>query len=367
MAKMDLSYGHSPFPFSERPTLPHIDAFQDNAKLKVSKESIHMSPVSKPTERLSLENNDKYGYFTVKDIRQVYRFMKSCGSDESYGITLDEMESAFRKVKRAHKNKDEEYHARRLMNTFEFLLKIKSLTPKMWFKEVDTSQANKGDGKLTWLEFETGMNKLCEDLGASLFTKHDLTIMLKYLDPNGDGDLSYQEVSKGFRRIHRTADCKAIMMSSGPIIPYLQDFMRDRQIRVRDLFNFLDIKNKKAISLEVLCEGIERVGAFTEPVMLSTDYADKPNDSAAIARTNYKAPQSADRVSELRGRKSPSQHPLRSTSNHLPPLCDGLLGTKDINAGTSEADLNRSAALKAKTHRDYQNQVKKHFRVYDDW
>lgn len=294
------------------------------------------------------------------------------------------------------------------MNTFEFLLKIKQITPKQWFKTVDTSQANKGDGKLTWLEFESGMNRLCEDLGAALFTKHDLTIMLKYLDPNGDGDLSYHEVTKGFSRIHQMADCKAVILNSGPIIPYLQDFMRERQIRVRDLFNFLDIKNKKSVTLEVFSDGIARVGAFIQPSdqlndpALSTELNEEEPSTIFGQQQNqnqnqqnqqqqqqqglaitlptpnspsnniFSPPHSADSTSFKRKHQK-HQKELRNRSQiHLPPVKlpnDRSLSSPSLTSGSTGRGTSASSSheLDAQSIRGYERQVQKQFREYDDW
>lgn len=245
---MDLSYGHSPFPFSDRPALPHIDHHVTIDKLKSRRflTDTDPRPIQDSREDDAIES---YGYFTLKEIKNVYKFIKLCGipDERRFGISLDELESGFRKVRRARQSKDEESSARRLMNTFEFLLKLKRLTPKAWFKLMDTSQANKGDGKLTRLEFETGMARTCEELGATLFLKHELQSMVKYMDPNGDGDLSYMEVQHGFEKIHRTSESSDVIVQSGPIMLYLLDFMHEQQIRVRDLFNFMDLKNRKVV------------------------------------------------------------------------------------------------------------------------
>jgi hypothetical protein len=379
---MDLSYGRSPFPFSDRPVLPHIDAYQDNQKLKVSKESLTSSQTlhHQPNQN-HLDPQTLYGYYTVKDIRHAFKFIKG-NNDEIYGFTLDELETAFRKVKRAIKNREEEYSARRLMNTFEFLLKIKGITTKQWFKIVDTSQANKGDGKLTWLEFEAGMNNLCTDLGASSFSKHDLITMLRYLDPNGDGDLSYHEVTKGFYRIHQMADCKAIMLNSGQIIPYLQDFMRERQIRVRDLFNFLDIKNKKSVTLEVFCEGIARVASFISPEgaeeqQTLQDLKDEEENeeqqqqqslsitvsSPSLHSETYPGSRSPPRTADSNLMKKKLHRELVSRSQmRLPPV---KYQSKLSQDSGSQANFSFSGQISSQ--RGYERQVKKQFREYDDW
>ena len=348
---LDLSYGHSPFPFSDRPVLPHVNAFQDNEKLRVSVRYHHQRSHPQLNEHGLEHDGQIFGHYTLKEIKYVYNFIKSCGSNDGYGISLDEMESAFRKVRRAHKNKDEEAYARRLMNTFEFLLKVKSVSPKVWFKEVDTSQANKGDGKLTWLEFETGMNKLCIDLGATPFNKHDLNAILKYMDPNGDGDLSYHEVSRGFRRIQQPADCEAIIEASGPIMSYLQDFMRDRQIRVRDLFNTFDIRNKKSVPLDVFCDGMSRIASF----MSSNPTTARRDQDHAVA------PRSAHAVMVR-------NHEVGESFGSLPPLSQGPgPSTAERKTRSSGDPLSSPMASRSRTQRDYRRHVRRHFREYDDW
>jgi hypothetical protein len=397
---MDLSYGHSPFPFSDRPVLPHIDAYQENRKLKIIKDHLSASKSLRShhenhQQQLTLsshhlDNETYYGYFLLKDIKHVFKFIKSSTphstiADQNYGFTLDELEIAFRKVKRAIKNREEEYYARRLMNTFEFLLKIKGSTPKQWFKLVDTSQANKGDGKLTWLEFEAGMNNLCSDLGAQLFSKHDLIVMLKYLDPNGDGDLSYHEVTKGFLRIHQMADCKAIILDSGPIIPYLQEFMRERQIRVRDLFNFLDIKNKKSVTLEVFCEGIARVASFISPdsseqQINQEELNEEENGQQPLSLTvpspslhsnsqSPSPPKSADSSfmkkklhRELVSRSKIHLPPVKHRSNNFESTSQSSLSPSHLNNSSTSFGYSQQSS-----QRGYERQVKKQFREYDDW
>jgi hypothetical protein len=380
---MDLSYGRSPFPFSDRPVLPHIDAYQDNQKLKVSKENFSSSQSNHiRQENHHLDPQRYYGYYCVRDIKHAFKFIKG-DHDEVYGFTLDELETAFRRVKRAIKTREEEYSARRLMNTFEFLLKIKGITTKQWFKLVDTSQANKGDGKLTWLEFEAGMNSLCSDLGAALFSKHDLITMLRYLDPNGDGDLSYHEVTKGFTRIHQMADCKTIMLNSGQIIPYLQDFMKERQIRVRDLFNFLDIKNKKSVTFEVFCEGIGRVASFISPESAEQQQSlQELNDedeeeqqqslSLTISSPSLHSDQSRSppRTADSTFMKKKLHRELMSRSKmRLPPVKhQSKLGdSKASGAATSLSSPTQANFGQLSSQRGYERQVKKQFREYDDW
>ena len=130
---MSSNCGFSPFPFLNRPELPPIDrgAYLSNTSKDVP---LH-SPISttKPINNL----NNIYGDFTFKQIRSFYNYVKRCGDgDLNFGITLDEFDGVFRKYNRALKQKDEEYQARQVMNTFQFLLKLKGKTAKQWFEYI---------------------------------------------------------------------------------------------------------------------------------------------------------------------------------------------------------------------------------------
>ena len=370
---MDLSYGHSPFPFSDRPSLPDIDNHVTNDKLKsrqfvqAGSGTVPQQPVEDAREE---EVAESYGYFTLKEIKGVYKFIKHCGIPEErrFGISLDELESGFRKVRRARQSKDEEASARRLMNTFEFLLKLKRMTPKAWFKMVDTSQANKGDGKLTPLEFETGMARTCHELGATLFLKHELQSMIKYMDPNGDGDLSYMEVQYGFEKIHKSSESSDIILQSGPIMLYLLDFMHDQQIRVRDLFNFMDLKNRKVVELQNLCDGIDRIAAFLQPNQtLIEEYGSLKRNLGPIKPVSSLA--EADSVHVPLARKKKRSHAQQEKR-----------GSQGGTGGLPNVNTRRSASANSlstggfmplspirRTQKDYDKQVKKNFSLYNDW
>jgi hypothetical protein len=367
---MDLSYGHSPFPFSERPTLPHIDNHLTNDKLK-SRRFLTDSDPQPVVDTREDEVAESYGYFTLKEIKAVYKFVKSCGipDERRFGISLDELESGFRKVRRARQSKDEESAARRLMNTFEFLLKLKRLTPKAWFKLMDTSQANKGDGKLTRLEFETGMARTCEELGATKFLKHELQSMVKYMDPNGDGDLSYMEVQSGFEKIHRTSESSDIILKSGPIMLYLLDFMHEQQIRVRDLFNFMDLKNRKVVELENLCDGLDRIAAFLKPSQaLIEEYSSLKRNLGPIAPVNSLEEADSVHVAKPRKKKLLITQQERANKSQSESTLPGVNTRRSASASNINLDGGFVPLSPIRrTQKEYDKQVKKNFSLYNDW
>jgi len=368
---MDLSYGHSPFPFSDRPTLPHIDNHVTNDKLK-SRRFLTENEPRPVQESRDEEVAESYGYFTLKEIKAVYKFIKSCGvpDERRFGISLDELENGFRKVRRARQSKDEEAAARRLMNTFEFLLKLKRLTPKAWFKLMDTSQANKGDGKLTRLEFETGMARTCEELGATLFLKHELQSMVKYMDPNGDGDLSYMEVQNGFEKIHRSSESSDVILKSGPIMLYLLDFMHDQQIRVRDLFNFMDLRNKKVVEIENLCDGLDRIAAFLKPNQaLIEEYGALKRHLGPVPPVNSLAEADSVHVARPRKKKLLITQQERANTTQSEATLPDVNNRRSHSASASNMNPGGFVPLSPirRTQKEYDKQVKKNFSVYNEW
>lgn len=366
---MDYSSNHSPFPFSQRPSLPHIDKHLTNEKLK-SRQFIQLDTHQLDPEVESQEEEiaDSYGYFTYKEIKDVYKFIKDCGKldERRFGISLDELVSAFRKVRRARQSKDEEEDARRLMNTFEFLLKLKRTSPKIWFKTMDTSQANRGDGKLTRLEFEAGMNKTCQELGASLFLKHELQAMIKYMDPNGDGDLSYKEVQSGFDKIHRTSESTEVILKSGPIMLYLLDFMHEQQIRVRDLFNFMDLKNRKVVEMQDLCSALDRIAAFLKPSQsLIEEYGQMKRNLGPM-----KPVRSLDEADNIHASPPPKKKVVLPKANSFKQTLPGA-ALPSINTGATWSSTDRSGFVPMspvkRTPKQYDKHVKKKFRQHNAW
>ena len=364
---MDLSYGHSPFPFSDRPKLPDIDNHVTIDKLK-SRQFLQTNTSSSRQLQETREEDvaESYGYFTLKEIKSVYKFIKSCGKQDErrFGISLDELEAAFRKVRRARQSKDEEDAARRLMNTFEFLLKLKRMTPKAWFKLMDTSQANKGDGKLTRIEFEAGMAKTCTELGATLFHKHELQSMIKYMDPNGDGDLSYMEVQSGFERIHGPSDSSEVISKSGPIMLYLLDFLHDQQIRVRDLFNFMDLKNKKVVELPNLCYGMDRIAAFLQPSeALIEEYDSLKRDLGPVSRIGSLKEADSVHAPPPRKKKQLLKNDQTASSTTLPQVNT----RKNMSASATFSSGFVPLSPIRRTQKDYDKEVQKNFSVYNEW
>lgn len=141
------------------------------------------------------------------------------------------------------------------MRTFRFLLQLSNKSPEQWFVETDTTP----DCKLTWSEFEAGMQKLCTDLGGAMFSKNGLLAMLRYMDPFCLGELTAPEVKAAFKRIKLPSKSGVILSEAGEVFTFLQEFIQQRAVRVQDLFNLFDIERRKAVDFRDFCFGIDRL------------------------------------------------------------------------------------------------------------
>lgn len=247
---------------SEVPRLPSPSAHFTNRKVL---DMLHpKNHRKKRTERCNVEldpldgelaEDASYGGFSASQIKQTYDFLAMEAEDSSRGLCAEDFEAAFRKVKRARKQKSMEEEARKFMRTFRFLLQLSNKSPEQWFVETDTTP----DCKLTWSEFETGMQKLCSDLGGAMFSRNGLLAMLRYMDPLCLGELTAPEVKAAFKRIKLPSKSGVILTEAGDVFTFMQTFVQHRAVRVQDLYGIFDVYRAKVISLKDFCVGIERL------------------------------------------------------------------------------------------------------------
>jgi hypothetical protein len=221
-----------------------------------------VDPISLKPKEDELNDELIFGGFSVKQIRETFAFIGPDGQSTAKPYvptySLEALDAAFRKVKRARKQRMMEEEARKFMKTFRFLLQLSNKSPEEWFVETDTTP----DCKLSWSEFETGMQKLCTDLGGAMFSKNGLLGMLRYMDPFCNGELTAPEVKEAFKRIKLPSVSVVIITEAGVVFSFLQKFIQKRAVRVQDLFNLLDAERNKKISLKTFCVGIERLQAL---------------------------------------------------------------------------------------------------------
>ena len=199
---------------------------------------------------------------------------------------------------------------RLLAQKLENLLELKQLALPEWFAMMDVGVAGGGaagatrDGKLYGASSD-GMLTIGE-LGAGLvamtrgrnwrhfrFTDAQISVMLRYLDPNGDGELSLEEVDDGLRRARlddHEADEEAYV---GSVMGWLEEHMTKHRISHAKLFDWLDENRSGSISPGELQKGLQ--------ALLQEDDLKLPADFVAQPAASPKA--SADSARARRARR----------------------------------------------------------------
>ena len=145
--------------------------------------------------------------FSDEEIDLVMNFM----DPNKDGITTDEFESSFRDARRARATAVAEKKGRETLTTL--LSRIKEVhpdfeSPNEWFILVNTSPGPPGSPvEVTGLELREGLKKL----GG--FTSSNIDALLKYMDPDGDCDLTIPEFEAAQEKLYNPPEVRACGLS----------------------------------------------------------------------------------------------------------------------------------------------------------
>ena len=212
-------------PLAARPPgLPAVDSHIEREDLKLSNLNAELRKArSKFLKRRRVKEEDPAAAaapkvsvaaaagFSMKEIRRVLKYIDSMGEPDdgpSDGkISLLELDKAFRRAKRARAGKEYEVLGRECVYKLEALMDHNDMSVDEWFSEMDNSQGGKGDGTVSTLELRRGLANMTKGkkMRDFAFSEKDLTDLLRYMDPNGDGELDIQEVGDAVRRAHMDA------------------------------------------------------------------------------------------------------------------------------------------------------------------
>ena len=98
----------------------------------------------------------------------------------------------------------------------------------------------------------------------------DMYTLLKYLDPNGDGDVSAEEMQLAFRNLHGGLQSEKLMQEAGPIVSRLVDYLQSSRLKVKDLFRLIDTDRSGTISSKELFDAMKSM-----PPLNKTDTDDQ--------------------------------------------------------------------------------------------
>jgi len=269
---------------SEPPGIPHVDAFIKNPAMRYE----NIKPVRKQRRAKASAQELPLGvasgtlrrtavHMNKKDFLNLFNFIDACG-DFNGVITMNELDLAFAKYRYAALHYSEEDEARRLMVGLEQTIIAAKLTPITWFDRYHTGKKEGGGGHsqnsghahshdnhlynskgpehvsqshghlgdapevdysnawMTHHDLDHGIAKLRVSLFMAPWRQKEVDIVLRYMDPSADGQLSMDEVVRAFHRLHMPAETHFIMEMAGDILSVLDTYVTERHLRIRDLF-----------------------------------------------------------------------------------------------------------------------------------
>jgi Ca2+-binding EF-hand superfamily protein len=209
------------------------------------------------------------GGFSIQEIRRVVNYIDDMNEDGTNDGHVDsnELTMAFRRARRARAGQKYEQLGRNVVYKLEHLMTLQNMTPAQWFEHMDgganSKPGAKSDGRVTNLELRQGLAEMTSTklFREYVFSEEELTNLLRYMDPNGDGDLDVQEVEDAIRRAHLDDAASAVEAEAGQIMQKLEDFMNEKQMRVIDLFMMLDEDGSGEITINELRKGLIKLAA----------------------------------------------------------------------------------------------------------
>ena len=179
------------------------------------------------------------------------------------------------------------------------------------FKAAHTQMSHtKGNGKLSYQELVLGIDMLCDKLSEKLtyqankglksyahlgealkeippgssgspgglrrqqrptkvvvpyWKRSDIHALLKFLDPNSDGDISAEELQLAFQHLHGEMHSRQLMAEAGPVVRRLVDYLHTTHLTVKDLFRLIDTDRSETISAQELFIAMKSMRSTVAP------------------------------------------------------------------------------------------------------
>lgn len=261
---------------SEPPGLPHVDSFIRNPALRFE----NLKP-ARNIKQVRNHSTKRRKRVSKKDYIKLFNYIDACG-DFNGIITLHELEMGIAKYRYAKIHHHEEDAARKLFLELEGAMIRSKLTPQTWFDKYhshkphhnshhhmtrhakhhqeteakllhhhevaiqEKNEAYYAKARMTHADALRGCDEVRASRHLPPWQDHEHQIMLRFMDPNADGKLSMQEVKHTFGRLRMPAEARFIMELAGDILDVVDNFMRKRRMRVRDLYEFL-VKQHDAV------------------------------------------------------------------------------------------------------------------------
>ena len=185
---------------------------------------------------------------------------------------------AFRHSRREKASAKNAIKGRRVLSRIKSVIKELEISVQDWFDMMDGSGEAASDGKVSLMELRNGLSVLIgtasREHAKRPFTENEIISLVRYLDPNADGDLTMDEVADGIKRSDDTMSAESIVHNRNQAtLCLLEEHMKKKGIRLTDLFTSLDTGGDSLLSPEELLEGFATIadpskrGRLNPPVM----------------------------------------------------------------------------------------------------
>ena len=328
-----------PFPFYNRPELPHVDEFiqknnlryinlrvqnmqEHNAKtmnrhchitgdaicsdwnkvdvlspsiatrkLRVIKSRVpstclmdsHQSDAALSTHQTKLFVD--YVLLLIEDGKGKGKIPLSLSSTASVakGIFYHDIVTALRMhVRDTNKHGDKmDYIEDLLMASFDDLLFRSKLNHVQWF-DASSQIIIGGENQMNTLMFNKSVRYMCEEHGLPLWTNCDLKVLRLHMSLEGETYLNIRGVKWAFRKFHSTNEEKMKLEAARPIILKIKNLMHAKKIRVIDFFLLIAPSIQDAVSPKMLTLAIEQLLLAEDEENAHTD----PSSSTSITSDN---------------------------------------------------------------------------------
>ncbi|GMH98265.1 hypothetical protein TrVE_jg6128 [Triparma verrucosa] len=220
--------------------------------INLGKQKEAMDKLKEDLAKVSVVEEEKSD-FSDEEIELVIKFL----DPNRDGITTDEFEAGFRDARRARATAVQEKKGREQLK--KLLEKIKEVhpdfeSPTEWFILVNTSPGPPGSPvEVTGLELRAGL----KNLGG--FSTADIDSLLKYMDPDGDCDLTIPEFEEAQARLEKPPDSDSKASEAGAVIVRLEVHMDEANIRMIDLFRMMDKDGEGSIEPDEMKAGLKKL------------------------------------------------------------------------------------------------------------
>ena len=213
----------------------------------------------------SAGNQSSYGDFET--------LVKVLCEPETGLILVDTLDAMMKQARRARANQRQHKRGKDLMKRLSEFLKHRRMSVEQWFAIMDASGAATANGTVTSRELRIGMKQLSSReegsggtsgkasglpslvLSGIQLTEDEITTLLRFMDPSGEGDLSIDEVKEAFDRAQATRPNERLFSYAEKVLRGLDLRMKKRGIKAPQWYEWMDLTGSGVLMVDELREG----------------------------------------------------------------------------------------------------------------